>query len=172
MLTLFFDGGRCTSILCSSLRSTLVSFALVPIWFSSKEKKVPLLTDFVTFGTRIVFGTRITFGTRIILGPASDVTPSRHHLQYFSVVGGWSVPVSAPMLLSLSMLLLSPGYAFVGKVSSVRASRSLGMLAQQTSGKPLTELCEISKQACEAVAPMLQGDVWCCILVDNVYSIL
>ena len=91
---------------------------------------------------------------------------------YFGVVGGRSVSVSAPMLLSLSMLLLSPGYAFVGKVSSVRASRSLGMLAQQTSGKPLTELCEISKQACEAVAPMLQGDVWCCILVDNVYSIL
>ena len=31
--------------------------------------------------------------------------------------------------------------------------------ALQTSDKPLTELCEITKEACEAVAPMLIGEI-------------
>lgn len=38
------------------------------------------------------------------------------------------------------------------------ASRStIGGALQMASDKPLTELCEITKEACEAVAPMLNG---------------
>ena len=41
-------------------------------------------------------------------------------------------------------------------LSSRRATAS----ALQASDKPLTELCEITKEACDAVQPMLNGKKW------------
>ena len=68
------------------------------------------------------------------------------------------------MLAHLSMLLVSLG-CIIGLKLSKRPLRSHSLRMVQQShatlpDKPLTELCEITKQACEAVAPMLQGEYY------------
>lgn len=61
------------------------------------------------------------------------------------------------------MQILSRAFLLAAAISMTEAFapaasttlRSAGAL--QASDKPLTELCEITKEACEVVAPMLNG---------------
>lgn len=66
-------------------------------------------------------------------------------------------------VLAAAMLLRSEAFAPVSPVSRV-SSKKFTLLA---SDKPLTELCEITKEACEAVAPMLNGKTIILILYHS-----
>jgi len=55
--------------------------------------------------------------------------------------------------LAVASLLVSAG-AFAPASPPARFSSATAL---QAKDKPLTELCEITKDACEAVAPMLNG---------------
>ena len=59
-------------------------------------------------------------------------------------------------LLLAAALVLSTE-AFAPSSTSSRASALHATLAEPASDKPLTTLCEITKEACEAVTPMLNG---------------
>jgi hypothetical protein len=62
-----------------------------------------------------------------------------------------------PMIsLALVAAALLSADAFAPMVP--RSSRMTGALQMAASDKPLTELCEITKEACDAVAPMLNGE--------------
>ena len=45
--------------------------------------------------------------------------------------------------------------------SPVRIASKSFPFALKASDKPLTELCEITKEACDAVSPMLNGESMC-----------
>jgi len=62
-----------------------------------------------------------------------------------------------PLTLLAATLTLAEAFAPAALITGSRTSRAAGALqmASETSEKPLTELCEITKEACEAVAPML-----------------
>jgi hypothetical protein len=45
----------------------------------------------------------------------------------------------------------------------MRTSAFFSKTAMQASDKPLTELCEITKEACDAVSPMLNGKFPSCM---------
>lgn len=67
---------------------------------------------------------------------------------------------TAPLSLAAAACILSAADAFAPATTS-RARVSIAV--QAASAKPLTELCEITKEACDAVSPMLLGK-WkiCC----------
>lgn len=55
-------------------------------------------------------------------------------------------------------VILAAALFMTAEAFAPAASRSFSRSAAlQASDKPLTELCEITKEACEAVAPMLNG---------------
>ena len=60
-------------------------------------------------------------------------------------------------------LLISTSEAFapvrtVSPWSTTTNRKSYSAIQIQASDKPLTELCEITKEACDAVSPMLNGE--------------
>lgn len=59
-------------------------------------------------------------------------------------------------LFAAAFLMRADAFAPARMMAPSRiVSRSSAL--QMASDKPLTELCEITKEACEAVAPMLNG---------------
>jgi hypothetical protein len=56
--------------------------------------------------------------------------------------------------LSLAAALITSAAAFA---PPMRTTRFFSNTVMQASKKPLTELCEITKEACDAVSPMLNG---------------
>jgi hypothetical protein len=64
----------------------------------------------------------------------------------------FSLALAALALLDASDAFTSP--AAGGRTMATRNSLALNLAAKD---KPLTELCEITKEACDAVAPMLNG---------------
>ena len=70
--------------------------------------------------------------------------------------------VGAPITFMAAASLLSadafaPTYRMMSSRSTLGGGG--GALPIMASDKPLTELCEITKEACEAVAPMLNGEI-------------
>jgi len=61
------------------------------------------------------------------------------------------MPLILALALAAAMLLLRSDAFTVPRVSSKK------LFTLSASNKPLTELCEITKEACMAVAPMLNG---------------
>ena len=62
------------------------------------------------------------------------------------------------MMISLSTALVILLMPTTGAFAPIRISTAPRFATfQQASDKPLTELCEITKEACDAVAPMLSG---------------
>jgi hypothetical protein len=71
--------------------------------------------------------------------------------------------------LSLAAALAMSAEAFVPMGAfSTRSLLARSATAMQASDKPLTELCEITKEACDVVSPMLNGEclVWDIICID------
>ncbi len=65
---------------------------------------------------------------------------------------------SCKLLLLLSVAFTSKAFKMVpGSRFSSSNAVNISKSALNASSKPLTELCEISKKACDAIAPMLQG---------------
>jgi hypothetical protein len=62
-----------------------------------------------------------------------------------------SLALAALALLDAADAFTSPA---MGRTMASRNSLALNMAVKD---KPLTELCEITKEACDAVAPMLNG---------------
>ena len=67
----------------------------------------------------------------------------------------------------MNMFLLPVAVAVAAFLSGAEAFSPIGMpssstrlssSAMQASDKPLTELCQITKEACDAVSPMLNGE--------------
>ena len=58
-------------------------------------------------------------------------------------------------VLSVLLVILGVAQAFAPRYSPSSSRSRLGMA--MASDKPLTELCEITKEACDAVAPMLKA---------------
>jgi hypothetical protein len=58
--------------------------------------------------------------------------------------------------LSLAAALIMSAEAFA---PPMRTTKFFSNTIMQASDKPLTELCEITKEACDAVAPMLNGEL-------------
>lgn len=68
--------------------------------------------------------------------------------------------VGAPItFMAAASLLSADAFAPTYRMMSLRSTLGGGGALQMASGKPLTELCEITKEACEAVAPMLNGEI-------------
>ena len=68
--------------------------------------------------------------------------------------------VGAPItFMAAASLLSADAFAPTYRMMSLRSTLGGGGALQMASGKPLTELCEITKEACEAVAPMLIGEI-------------
>jgi hypothetical protein len=66
--------------------------------------------------------------------------------------------------VAMAALLASCTEAFAPiNMSPMRLSSS----AMQASDKPLTELCEITKEACEVVSPMLKGECKCSVFLST-----
>ena len=65
--------------------------------------------------------------------------------------------------LALVAAALLSADAFAPMVS--RSSRMTGAFQMAASDKPLTELCEITKEACDAVSPMLNGELMRCDVI-------
>lgn len=64
--------------------------------------------------------------------------------------------VGAPItFMAAASLLSADAFAPTYRMMSLRSTLGGGGALQMASDKPLTELCEITKEACEAVAPML-----------------
>ena len=61
--------------------------------------------------------------------------------------------------MAAASLLSADAFAPTYRMMSLRSTLGGGGALQMASGKPLTELCEITKEACEAVAPMLNGEI-------------
>jgi hypothetical protein len=59
---------------------------------------------------------------------------------------------------ALAVILVSSSEAFAPGISAT-GKRSLGAHsnALEASDKPLTELCQITKEACDVVSPLLKG---------------
>jgi hypothetical protein len=57
--------------------------------------------------------------------------------------------------LSIAAALILSAEAFA---PPMRTTRLFSNTIMQASEKPLTELCEITKEACDAVSPMLNGE--------------
>lgn len=59
---------------------------------------------------------------------------------------------------ALAVVLASTSEAFAPGIAATR-KRSFGVHPNplQASDKPLTELCEITKEACDVVSPLLKG---------------
>lgn len=64
--------------------------------------------------------------------------------------------LSLALLAAASMSMNAAAFAPASLMPASKTSRAVGAL-QMASDKPLTELCEITKEACEVVAPMLNG---------------
>jgi hypothetical protein len=68
--------------------------------------------------------------------------------------------VGAPItFMAAASLLSADAFAPTYRMMSLRSTLGGGGALQMASDKPLTELCEITKEACEAVAPMLNGEI-------------
>lgn len=70
-------------------------------------------------------------------------------------------------ILSLSLFLAAAAISLIGSIEAFAPVRIVTPWSTtnrksysviQASDKPLTELCEITKEACDAVSPMLNGE--------------
>jgi hypothetical protein len=57
-----------------------------------------------------------------------------------------------------AVALSAEAFAFVAPMRSATRSSTVAL---QASDKPLTELCQITKEACDAVSPLLNGEFVC-----------
>lgn len=78
------------------------------------------------------------------------------------------ITIVAPItFMAAASLLSADAFAPTHRMMSSRSTLGGGgggaLQIMMASDKPLTELCEITKEACEAVAPMLNGEIRCCV---------
>ena len=81
------------------------------------------------------------------------------------------ITIVAPItFMAAASLLSADAFAPTHRMMSSRSTLGGGgggaLQIMMASDKPLTELCEITKEACEAVAPMLNGEIRCCVPAD------
>ena len=68
-------------------------------------------------------------------------------------------------LLAAVLTMQAEAFAPAALMTASRTSHAAGALQMAASDKPLTELCEITKEACDAVSPMLNGERMQCDVI-------